>query len=133
MGLGTFVTRDRCEEPYEAIDKQIREAVPGRVARQQSGNGFTYYVKTTGHGNSFATVQPNIWIYTDPTVRKGINFSLTPFHIRTTDYFEPVPDNEQFNSSFGYRHETSEFECCDLPEPVLEAVAESYTKVENSV
>lgn len=133
MSFEDFVKHDRCQNPYESIDNQIRDAVSGGVAKRKSGSGYTYYVKSTGHGNSFTSVQPNIWIYVDPSIRQRINASLAPSAIRTTDNFEPVPENEHFKDSFGYRHQTSEFECCDLPDSVLDAITESYRQVQKSI
>jgi len=131
MGIDKYL--GGCENPYEHIDEQIRDAVTGPIATQKSDRGTTYYVGMVKRGRTFATVQPNIWLYVDPSVRKGIDATHPPRAVTQADVFQQVPDNEKWRSSFGHRMKVDTGTDCELSDEELSAIRQSYAQVKRSV
>ncbi|WP_137284437.1 hypothetical protein [Halorussus salinisoli] len=127
MGLSDF--EPPCENPYECIDEQVRECIDGPVGRQESDEGYTYYVGMVKRGRAFVTVQPNVWLYLDPSVRSGIDAYSPPQAVSEHQQFERVPDGEKWRSSFGHRVKVRPVGECELSAQTIRAVRQSYGQV----
>lgn len=120
-------------DPHARIGEQIQELIDGPVARRKSDKGYTYYVGMVRKGRSFTTVQPNIWIYVDPSVRSGITVSHPPEIVTVSDEFEPVPSKEKWGNSFGHRATFDPVPDCELSDDVKVAILKSYKQVERPI